>query len=132
MLARALCMFPNPFSLLSDDPYEALWRVAALCGVVLGIETIILFWRNGRSPFAFVTLVATVGALALAAIAGRQAMVGLVCAGVPGATAAAAKAAEMSYDMLVVLQWCGIAACLVTLILVVMGLLRLARQPKTS
>ncbi len=132
MLTRALCVFPNPFSLLSDDPYEALWRVAALCGVALGIETIILFWRNGRSPLAFVTLVATVGSLALAVIAGRQAMVGLVCAGVPGATATAAKEAEMSYNTLVALQRCGIAACLVTLILVVMGWLRLARHPQAS
>jgi len=132
MLTLALCIFPNPFFLLSADPYEALWRTAALCAALLGIETIVLFWRIGRSPLAWVTLVVAGGSVVLAVIAGRQAVIGLVCASIPNAPASLVRKAEASLNLLVALQWCGIAACLVTAVLLVLGGLRLVGRPHMS
>ena len=134
MLQVALCVYPNLFSFLSSDPYEALCRMAAICACLLGAETILLRVRIGWSSIAWLSLAAAVAAAILAALAGRQATIGLACAGAPSANQAANQTAEASTNTLAVLQAFVIAACLMTITLLVVGVwhLWLARRPSSQ
>ncbi len=128
MLRASLCVHPNPFWLLSNDPYEAVWRMAALCTGVLALVTIAVLSRTGWTRLTGFGLAATLAAGVLAALAGRQATIGLACAGVPGAGPAASQAAEASATTLAVFQVVTVAACLVTLVLLIGGARRLVSQ----
>jgi hypothetical protein len=132
MLRAAFCAFPNPFSFLSSDPYEALWQMEALCALVLGLVTLVLQRRTGWSPIAWFSLASTVGAGLLAVLSGRQATIGLVCAGISGATPAANQAAGASATTLQVFQALGVVVCVLTMVLLVVGVRRVLSYRHTA
>jgi hypothetical protein len=123
MLAAHSCAFPNIFPWFGADPYEALWHVAALCGIVLGLEAVVVYVLTHSRWVSGVLGVMCLAAGALTIIAGRMALVGLVCAGVPGASQQLSQQANESYNTLVVLQSLGILLVVSTMVLLVLGAL---------
>ena len=121
MLAAHTCTFPNVFPWFGADPYEALWHVAVLCGVILGLEAVVVYVLTHSRWTSGVLCVMCLAAVALTLIAGRMAVVGLVCAGVPGASQQLNQAANDSYNTLVVLQLLGVLLVVTTVVLLVRG-----------
>ena len=120
VLTLAMCAFPTSF--------EALWQVAAFCGVVLIITTGLIFWqkrslkRFGNAPLMGATVVGGTWSFVLAVVTSRNY---LVCAGVPGAGVDLVHRAEESYHTLLVFQAIVGATCVLTFILVLISVFSL-------
>lgn len=128
MLALDLCIFPNPFFWFGDAPYEALWHVTLLCAILLGIEAIaLLFAKYSPAKVLIAALLALVAA-ALTITAGHMATVGMVCAGVPGASQASIRAAQESSLTLTSLQLLGLGLCSATLCSLILGARNLTQK----
>ena len=115
-LTLANCSFPTTF--------EALWQVAAFCGVMLLITTSLLFWQNrlfkhwSNILLMRGTLVGSIWAFALAFVTSRNY---LICAGVPGAPPALVQSANASYQTLLVFQSVVRVTCALTFTFVLIG-----------
>jgi hypothetical protein len=135
-LTLAYCVYPSLFAFISDNPYEAIWKVCACCAAALGVEAVALFRVDpDRSPRTLARMVA--GACAIAVIvtvvAGIHTAVGLACPNqlnpLPGTeNAAAAEAQTVAILTLLTLVILGAA-----LVLVPVGLLELhTRYPRDA
>jgi hypothetical protein len=129
MLRAGLCVYPNLFPFLSSSPYEAVWRMAALCACILALETIVVVARAGWSRLAGVDLAATLAAALLAALAGRQATMGVPCYTEPFITPTPTmeQAVTASTNLLMLYQDLTAAACLVALVLLAVSVMSAAR-----
>jgi len=89
-------------------------------GLVVGTAVVVYVFTHSRRVSG-VLAVMCIAAVALAIVAGRMAVVGLVCAGVPGASQQLGQAASNSYNTLVALQSLGILVAVTTVVLLVLG-----------
>ena len=121
MFILGLCEIPNPFSFISESPYEALWPVMVLCGVLLLALFVMLWVRSSPRALLMSTAIASGVAFALAIVDGRQATIGLVCAGFPGASTSAQQTANASLNILSMLQIVAGIVLLFTIFLLIIG-----------
>ena len=137
MLTLAICFFPPPnrFPLIADDPSVAVWRLSLGCALLLGAAALLLLWRGRSRRAALLPLAGTVGCLALALAAWLQSRTFIrdVCFGSPSAPETRQQLDERAQAALhlnQVYQNLTVAACVVTLVLLGWGGVRLARPPR--
>lgn len=142
MLSPDICLpLPNLFPFVADDPPMAVWHLCLVCALVLGAETVLLWWRWRTLRPALLPLAGTVGCLALAIAAWIQSLtfIQVVCATSvrisPEERHRVVERAQAALRLNMAYQDLTVVAVVVTLVLLVWGGFRLAlpwRRPRPT
>jgi hypothetical protein len=140
VLTLAFCVPPpNLFAVISADPSVAVWRISLACSVLLGAETLLLLRHPHTLHTALPPLIGALGCLALAVAAWIQSrtFIQVVCATSLHydleAYRRVMERAQAAARLNMIYQDLAVAACVVTLILLVWGafhLIWLSRKPR--
>ncbi len=141
MLSRLYCPPPpNIFPFVADDPSVAVWRICLVCALLLGAEAILL-WRARTLRAATLPSIVVLGCFALAVAAWLQSrdFIQVVCATGLGYSLdeyqRVAEREDAAIHLNQIYQYLTIAACAITFILLVWGVVRFAlsaRRPRTA